>query len=477
LLLVSVFYSGEYEVAHEVATELIEGLSEKTKAHDLCLHVLSGSKFYLGKFFEAHPLLVKHVSMYPESDYKIASQYFKASNFSRIEDWVNAAIHLDKFLADFPDAEENVYIPFALYDRASVYFAEDDKEKAVEVLDRIEKEFPHSSVEDIAFNLRGDVHRSLNEKDQATKYYVKGKDLAKRKGNDLVVEEALYKLVALLGKEKEGKEVNPNITDAIPYYDEFWKDYQSSPYKTKLAESGVNALTAAGRNEEALANLQGCISVMAKRDSAPGLEEAINTYGKHYLASGKTPDELRNHFENFPEVDAGDTKAQALFRIAVIGVYEDVIDDLKDSELEEDQDKIQLLKAKIKVAFQDMDAKFKKEDLSDFILMKLADFISDRTGDPRKALPYYELVLSRNTKQFRLPAQFGVANILAKSNQAAEQDSALKTLNAVLDTKDLGRDKREKALYGIIEIYNKQEKWDSVIENCVKYNKARYSTM
>ncbi len=476
MMLVSIFYSGEYEIAHKVAEELIGDLAEKTDAHDLCLHVLSGSKFYLGNFFEAHPLLLKHVSMYPNSDYKIASQYFKAANFSRIEDWPNAAIHLDTFLADFPNPNENVYIPFALYDRANVHFAEEELEDAIGTLDKLEKEFPSSSVEDVAFNLRGDLHRTKGEKAEATKYYIKAKDLAKRTGNDFVVQESLFKLVSLHGNKKAGKEDNPNIKDAIPYYDEFWKDHPTSPYKTQVAVAGLDALSAAGRTTEALANVQGCISLMAKKDNAPGLEEAINTYGKHYLEAGNTPDQLRDHFENFPDVDPSDTKAQALFRIAVIGVYEEVISEIEKSELPEDQNKVKLLRARIQVTFQDMDSKFKKEDLSEFILMRLADFISERTGNPRKALPYYEEVLTRNSKQFRLPAQFGVANILAKSTKTDEQNNALKTLTTVLNTKDLGRDKKEKALFGMIGIYKQQENWDSVIERAVMYNKDKYST-
>jgi len=474
LMLVSIFYSGEYELAHKVAQELIDDLSEKTDAHDLCLHVLSGSKFYLGQFYDAHPLLMKHANLYPKSAYKVASQYFRAANFSRIEDWANAAIYIDKFLADYPDANENVYIPFALFDRASIYFAEEKLDDAISTLDKLEKTFPSSAVEDIAFNLRGDLHRSNDEKQEASEYYVKSRDLAKRRGNDIVVEEALYKLVSLHGAKKVGKEDNPNIKDAVVYYDEFWKGHQGSPYRTQMSVAGLDALSAVGRNEEALKNVQVCISAMAKQDVAPGLEEAINTYGMHYLQSGNTADQLRAHFEDFPEVDADDTKAQALFRIAVIGVYEDVIKEIEKSEVPEDQQKVKLLRTKIQVMFKDMDAKFAKKDLSEFILLKLADFISERTGNPRKALPYYEEVLSRKSNKYRLPAQFGVANILAKSEQSAEQNSALKTLTAVFETKDLGRDKKEKALYGMIEIHGKQKDWDLVIEKAVQYNKDKY---
>jgi tetratricopeptide (TPR) repeat protein len=476
MMLISLFYSGEYEVAYKVANELIVDLAENTKPHDLCLHVLGGSMFYLGKFYDADEFLKKHVKMYPESDYKVAARYFVASNFSRLEDWEKAATYLDKFLADYPDPGQNAYIPFALFDRANTHFAEEEYEDAVAKLDKIEKIFPSSAVENISYNLRGDVHRSKKEKPLANEYYVKALELSKRQGADVVAEESLYKLIALHGNETVDKEPNPKIQDAIPYYDEFWKDRQQSVYKTQVAVAGVPALIAAGRSDEALSNVQSVISEMAKKERAPGMEQAINTYGKFYIESGKTPEQLKEHFENFPGVDAGDKRAQALLRIAVIGVYEDLIKIAEKGDDQDTADKVGLLKAKIDAMFNDIDQRFKKDELSDFILMRLADFIAERTGNPRKALPYYDEVLGRNSNQFRTMAQFGRAGILSKSDQAAEQNQALDTLKDVLATKDVGRETRERATYSIIEVYSKQENWKGVIEQAVAYNQAGFAS-
>ncbi|MFT5906218.1 MAG: tetratricopeptide (TPR) repeat protein, partial [Cryomorphaceae bacterium] len=245
MMLISLFYSGEYEVALKVANELIGDLAENTKPHDLCLHVLGGSMFYLGQFYDSDTFLKKHVTMYPESDYKIAARYFVASNYSRLEDWEKAATFLDKFLADYPDPAMNPYIPFALFDRANTHFAEEEYEEAIAKLDKIEKDFPASAVENISFNLRGDVHRAKKEKELANEYYVKALELSKRQGADIVTEESLYKLIALHGGAKVDKEDNPNIQDAVPYYDEFWKERQQSVYKTQVAVAGVPALIAA----------------------------------------------------------------------------------------------------------------------------------------------------------------------------------------------------------------------------------------
>ncbi len=471
MMLISLFYSGEYETALKVAEKFLPTLSENTKQHDLCLHVYGGSLYYLGRYFDAYKPLIKHVKMYPKSDYKMAARYFEASNYSRMQDWPKAAEKLDKFLADFPDPSTNIYTPFALYDRAQTHFSEQEYKEAVEKLDRIEKEFSGSAVEDMAYNLRGDVLRASHDLEGSEKYYRKALALAKRRENRIVAAEALYKLVALLGVEKIDKKPNPHITKAVEPYDEFWKDYQDSAYKVQVAAAGTPALMAAKRGDEALANLASVIAELAKKEQAPGMGAAINTYGKYYLQAGHTAEELKNHFENFKGIDAGDVRAQALLRIAIIGVYEDL---LKKAKKEKNQDLVDKYSTKIKVMFQHMDRKFKPSDLSDFILIKLANFISTKLENPRQALKYYDEILKRGKKQFRTRAQFGRAGILAKSDKKSDQDSALKTLLAVRDNKDSSRKVRDSATSQLVDLYYKQQNWDKVIEEARRYSRDRY---
>ncbi len=470
MMLISLFYSGEYEVALKVAADILPDMPENTKQHDLCLHVYSGSLYYTAQFFDAHKHIVKHVKMYPDSEYAKASQYFEGSNLSRMQQWALAAPKLDKFLADFPDANDNIYLPFALFDRASIHFSEEEYDMAVEKIERIEKEFKGSAVEDMAMNLRGDVYRSTGEKEASKGSYLKGYTIAKQRDNRVVSGESLYKLVALLGQEEEGNEANPNIKDAIPYYDEFWKDYQESPYKTQIAVSGVPALLVAGRGEEALANVQGVIAEMAKEKEAPGMEGAINTYGKYYLQSGKTPEELKSHFQDFPGIDAGDKRAQALLRIAVIGVYEDL-----ETEALKKKDEALARKhaAIVQVLFKDMEASFDLNDLSDFILIRLGDFIA-KTKNERKALKYYDKIIERERVQFRVPAQFGRAGILAKSNQASEQAAAKKVLEEVKNGKDADSKTKDSASYQLVELSARQKNWEAVIKEAREYVQKGY---
>ncbi len=472
MMLISLFYSGEYEVALKVSEELLPTTPENTPPHDLCLHVYGGSLYYLGRFFDAHPHIVKHLKMYPKSEYKIATRFFEASNLSRLEDWEKAGVKLDKFLADFPNAGTNIYIPFALYDRGNVHFAEEEYKEAVAKLDRIEKEFPASAVEDMAYNLRGDVHNAAGERKEAEAYHNKALALAKLKNNTIVSGEALYKLVALLGIEKIGKEENPDLARAVVPYDEFWKDFQDSPYKTQVAAAGVPALRKVGRGEEGLANLQGVISELAAQTNAPGMERAINTYGKYFLEAGNTPEQLKAHFESFPGIDAGNKRAQALLRIAVIGVYEDL---LAVATKKKDEAQMGIYQSRIDAMFKDMNARYQLDELSDFILIRLGNFVSEKS-DPTKALGYYDQIIKNGRAEFKTMAQFGRARILAVSSNPAKQNDAKKTLIEVRDDKNSNKKTKDSSTYQLCKLYAKQGNWAMVVKECSLYGEKRYPT-
>ena len=484
MMLISLFYSGEYDKAYEVSKEMIEkgDVADNTDPHDICLHVYGGSMFYKGMFFDAHEHLVKHVKMYPESDFKVASRYFEAANLSRLRNWNKAGPKLDKFLADYPSDNENIYIPFALYDRASTHFNTEENEEAIAKLDLIEKNYPGAGVEDMAYVLRGDVHRASEQKAESKAYYVKALELAEKRDNRLVAGESLFKLVALLGDEKDEE---ADLTLAIEWYDKFWKDYQNSPYKTQVAATGVPALMAAqpSRADEALENLQGVISDLAKKKDAPDIERAINTYGKYYLQNNHTAEELKEHFANFPGVNAGDKKAQALLQIAVIGVYEELLD-----AAEKDKNNGNIIKytAMIKVMFNDLNSSFEPKEMSNFILMRLANFVGkSKTKEMRdRGLVFYDEILSRKDVAFQTKARFGKAQILARSDSRANQDTAKKTLLEILannteegdngEKKIINRKTAEQAYYALIELYQTQQDWAALEEACRAYSKDGY---
>lgn len=444
MMLTSLFYGGEYMKCIEIAKLMLPKLegSAPSKEHDICLHVLGGSYYYTGDYKEAQPLLDQHVEKYPESSFELAALYFQASNYSRLQFWSKSAKLLDAFLAKHPDAGKNIYLSFALYDRANCHYALDEPDAALGKLNRLESEFPDAEIMDMAFNLKGNVLQSQGEKTEAEEYYLKSLALAERRENDIVSGEALYYLIAMLGEKPKKKDAPNRMAEAVPYSDKFWEKYgDSSPYKAQVAVAQVHALGAAGRGEEALNRLRDVIAEMATRPGAAGLEEAIGSYTEVYLES-HTPDELKSHYYNFPKIRPDNKAARALLRIAVIGVFEDQVKEAGDDE--QKQIKAQ---AGITVLFKDLKNEFDVKDLSNFILVRVGDFIR-ATNSPMQAIPYYDEALNRDDKSYSFPALFGRAAVLAQGSKA-NQAKAIEDFKRVLaDAQD--KADKDRALYQMI---------------------------
>ena len=332
-------------------------------------------------------------------------------------------------------------------------------------LDRIEKEFPDASVLDSALNLKGNALQSLDDVGQAEEYYKKALALAERRGNRLVAGEALYYLVALLGAEKIGKEANPAPEKAIPYYERYWKDYATgSFYRPQVAVAGLHPLGKVGRMQEALDKLQAVISELAQQKRATNLEEAINSYTDAYLAE-HTPIELKQHYYNFPDIPVDNSAAQALLRIAIIGVFEDV---LETATKEKDQNAQRQATAEINVLFRDMKNTFKPSELSTFILISLADYLREKTAAPKQSLEYYEEIKGRKDKEYLFRALFGIADVYGRSPKPAEKDRAIQSLRRIFNDAPEKKEK-ERSLYRIITILAEKGDWDAVEEEAKKY--------
>jgi tetratricopeptide (TPR) repeat protein len=445
MLLSALFYDGEYETCIEVAEPMLPKLEPGTQEHDICLHVLGGSFFYTGQYDKAQPLLDQHVEKYPKSLFEIPASYFQASNQSRLQFWSKAASLLDAFLKKYPEPDKNIFLPFALYDRATTHFAEDQPEPALAALARILSEFPDTNVIDQAYNLKGNVEQSLGNREEAEKSYLKALEIAERRNNRIIAGESLFSLTALLGEKKAGKEENPRLKEAVPFADKFWKEYaEGSPYKTRVAVAQLPAFVAVGRDEEALNRLRNVIIEMAKNPEASGLEELINSYTEAYLAK-HTPEELKEHYYNFPDIRFEDRAARALLRVAIIGVFEDV------NKKSDDEARKRAATAMIKVLFQELKADFNVKDLTNFILVKVGDYLRTGTSTPREALPYYDEVLGRQDQSYRFNALLGRADVYGMSQSPADIDKAIADFERVYaDSQEKAQ--REFSLFRIVEL-------------------------
>jgi tetratricopeptide (TPR) repeat protein len=437
----SLFFSGEYELCIEVAEPLLDTLQEGTDEHDMCLHVLGGSYFYTGAYDKARELLDQHVAKYPKSIFKVSALYFQAANESRLQFWSKAARLLDDFLAKYPDPAENIYMPFALFDRATCHYAEDQNELALEKLAVLLKDFPNTTVADQAWNLRGNIQQVEGELEAAGESYMKALEIAEATNNRIVAGESLYYLVGLLGEQKD-EEI---AAKACGFADKYWKEYaEGSPFTAQVAVAQMAPMTLVGRNEEALNRLQGVISQMAKEPEASGLEAAINSYTKAYLEN-KSPEELKEHYYNFPDIRMADKAARALLRIAIIGVFEDV------AKKTEDTARRNSANAMIGVLFQELKRDFVLTDLTNFILVKLGDYLRTNTSVPREALPYYDEILGRQDQSYRFDALLGRADVYGRSSSPEDIDKGIEDFRRVhADSQD--NVQREFSLYRLVEL-------------------------
>lgn len=448
LMLSTLFFRGDYEMCIEIAGDLIskEKLPVPSPEHDLALFVLGGSYFYTGQYDAATPYLDKHVTTYPQSNFAMPASYFQASNVYRLQIWKEAAEKLDAFLEKYKADPDQSFIPLALLDRANTHYSLSENGPTIEKIERLMKDFPDSDSTIQALILRGNVFESDGKIAEAVESYQSCLEKAEAKGLDTTAGDALYYLIALLSSNKGDEEPAVRFPKAVTYADKYWKEYaEGSSYRAQTAVAQMPPMEAAGRNEEALKRLQGIISEMAKlQEEAYGLEEAINSYKEAYLKV-HTPDQLKEHFFNFPGIEVQDKVARALLRIAVIGVYEDLLKKAKDDKEKRD------LSAMIQVLFQNLKSEFDLKELSNFILVKLGDYLRTKTAAPMEALPYYNEALSRTDKQYQFDALLGRADVYGKSPQPDQLAKAIEDFERVIaDSGD--KDQSEFSLYRIIQV-------------------------
>jgi tetratricopeptide (TPR) repeat protein len=457
LMLASAFFDGKYASCIEIAAPLLPTLQEGTPEHDMCLHVLGGSYYYTVEFEKAQPLLEQHVEKYPESMFALSAAYFRASNAARLGNHAKAAELLDAFLTTHSDPAENVYMPFALYDRADCHYNLDQPEAALEVIARIVRDFPNTVVIDQAYLLRGNIEESLKNYDRAEKAYNTAYQNAVKLYHEGIASEALFSLIMMLSTPELGR-----LKDAVPFVDEFWQKHaEGSPYRARIAMGQFPALAAVDRAEDGLKRLREIIAETASSDDTSELETLISVYADAFLTK-HTAEELKTHFYNFPGIRDGDTAARALLRVYVIRVYEGL---LKKAKEEADRVRIQ---ATIKALFQELKTDFALKDLTANTLVKVGDYLRRNTSTPREALPYYDEVLGRNDKKERLPALIGRADIFGNSGVAADMDKALADFETVLNESE-NKAEDDFALFRIIELLFAKQEYAKVEEKALLY--------
>lgn len=444
LMLSSLFFNGNYADCIEIAEPMLPTLEKGTPEHDMCLFVLAGSYFYTSQYDSAKAKLDEHVEQYPESPFVSSARYFQASNESRLQFWQRAGRLLDQFLEDYPEKSTNAYYASALFDRATVHYAEEQNDLAVALLDRIINEFPESALLDQTYLLKGNIQQSNEDFEGAAEVYLKALEIAEARGNRDIAGDAVYYLANVSAERIEQDENDPFAVKAVEFAERYWEEFaEFSPLKSQMAVVQMKPLGNLGRFREGLDRLQKVISEMAKDPEARGLEQAINSYTEAYLEEYSI-EQLREHYFNFPDIRIQDRAARALLRIAVIGAYEEVV------KKAEDPDKKSVAQGTVRALFQELKRDFNPRELTNFILVKVGDYLR-QTAAPREALAYYDEVLNRPDQAYRFEALIGRADVYGNGN-VEEKARAIEDFERIYnDTQEKAQ--KEQALYRMIRIH------------------------
>ncbi|MFD0893273.1 tetratricopeptide repeat protein [Luteolibacter ambystomatis] len=211
-LLSTLFAEGRYERCIELAEPLLGTVEAGGAEHDLCLHVLGGSLYYTGQHAKARPLLDDHVAKYPRSRFALEALFMQASNRARLQDWPKAAELLDGVLAKCDQAPGNPFTSYALYDRACCHAALQESAPALNLVARLEKEFPEADNLDEVMNLKGALLLAANDFSGAGAAYKKAGELAGSREHAAVEEESkagLARLREMQAKKKSEGEGRP----------------------------------------------------------------------------------------------------------------------------------------------------------------------------------------------------------------------------------------------------------------------------
>jgi tetratricopeptide (TPR) repeat protein len=95
---------------------------------------------------------------------------------------------------------------------------------------------------------------------------------------------------------------------------------------------------------------------------------------------------------------------------------------------------------------------FDLKDLTNYILVRVGDFLRTTTATPREALPYYDEVLSRQDQAYRFNALLGRADVYGQSPNAADIDKAIEDFTRVYEDSQ-EKSQREFSLFRIVELH------------------------
>ncbi len=424
------FREGNYAEAVEMAEDLRELSEEASEERDVADFIYGVSLYYLGRHDEAQPVLEAHGKTFPQSRHRESSLYYRGSNLVKRQRYREASQVLDAFLAVF---RESMLMEYALYDRAVCHYELGEFDKALETVERIEKEFVYSKIRDRALAMKGDVLLEGRNFNRAEVAYVEAAESAKNFNHPKTMARSVAGLIAVASERKDWK-------SSAEYYDTFFTHFSKSPEAVSAARAGLPAMNATGRLAEGLMNLENSLLLLPPSAKASTMNAALKEYAKYYRDE-HGPEKLLRNFDNMSGRTKGSKRLREQIVIARLEVLEDNFPERT---------------AEIGVFYEEIRKHFDRNDLSPETMVKLGRHVAKSNSE--EGIEILENVLMRPGSQFKDVATLELAKIFAQSPETDVQHLAIVNFKKVLDS--YGRPElAEEATLGLARLYTRQQDW------------------
>lgn len=484
----SLYVDGKYEqCVKEAETTLASKTPLDPKVKETAMFVEAASLFNLGRYKDALPKLQAYLEAYPNSPNVPQLMYNMGVSYARLGQFEKASHALGRLISKYKTKEETPFLPYALFDRAMANVAlntEDANSKGLEDIERLIKEFPEPALLPHVWNNRGILMERAQNLAEAEKSYKEAFEAAKKADNPSSKGEALYRLLTIVKDSKDDR-----LNDAVGYADTFWKESgkdKSVAYRLQAAVIALDVLDKVNRKKDAMDRLQETIVMISQEDPEkenPLLEMAVNSYTTAYVkditkGTGKDAkvdlEALKKHYYDFPGIKETDHLLVTMLRMAVIGVYEDVLKKIDKN----DATNISTLNAEINVSFNDLKKAFKIKDMTPFALLKIGNFLVFKTERPEEAVSYFDEVIKRGGDPKNVDmATFGLAQAYGRSKDKAQVIKGIELMEKAM-TKEQSKPKPdrknlENAQYNIAQFYFNSGEFQKAADKAYDYLKNK----
>ena len=464
-VMVNLYVNNDYESCVAWGRATLPSLKPDSKEMDGMLHLLGASLYYAGKFAEAEPYLKRHFEKFPKSLYRDAAEYLHASVYSKLGQWQKALKLLDGYLQSHQAGageSGSIYIPFALYDKAFVLYSQGKLDQAEKVLVKFQGKYLKSRAKPQAQILLGNIYISKKQRRYAELAYSAAIAAARNIGDERSLDEAQYLMIRLLGKRLWDGLTNKRILDALPYYDDFMKRNEKraekSPFYTQIITAALDALDKAGRKLDAMISLEKAVFLYNKHPNNAGTEVALKTFIVLLRREGLSDEEIIKQISS-NEFLTDSPYHKSLVQAAKLEVLE------RRQRLKPTPQRAK----QIEEIYFDLDRNFKKDQMDNFLLLKLARFMESHPTQRSKAIAYYQAILKSGKRIKRYEAEAGMLRFLAQSENPKDVAKAVEKIQTVLRSPYANYSAKAEAHYQWLEILYRQHDWKKLTEETLKY--------